>query len=176
MINQVEQQNTGQDKKKIGGKKKALGHQATPPLDPNYGAGGVVPGGQFAAAYPPTAAYPAGYPPPAAAGVPVVDLGIHQLKIVKTKKTSWFNGKFSLQVILYKNLVAVVARGTKIFDNKNQYFELVRLDSETDSNHDTALTLACAGGHEELVTLLLSRHNKLYKYFRIVNFFSSIIW
>jgi len=101
---QVEQQNPGQDKKKIGGKKKALGHQATPPLDPNYGAGGVVPGGQFAAAYPPTAAYPAGYPPPAAAGVPVVDL-----------------------------------------------------DSETDSNHDTALTLACAGGHEELVTLLLSR-------------------
>merc|ERR1712127_450865 len=31
------------------------------------------------------------------------------------------------------------------------------LDSETDSNHDTALTLACAGGHEELVNLLLSR-------------------
>ena len=34
---------------------------------------------------------------------------------------------------------------------------VVDLDSETDSNHDTALTLACAGGHEELVTLLLSR-------------------
>ena len=34
---------------------------------------------------------------------------------------------------------------------------LVDLDSETDSNHDTALTLACAGGHEELVTLLLDR-------------------
>jgi hypothetical protein len=33
----------------------------------------------------------------------------------------------------------------------------VDLDSETDSNHDTALTLACAGGHEELVTLLISR-------------------
>ena len=33
----------------------------------------------------------------------------------------------------------------------------VDLDSETDSNHDTALTLACAGGHEELVNLLLSR-------------------
>ncbi|GFX52341.1 ankyrin repeat and KH domain-containing protein mask [Trichonephila clavipes] len=31
------------------------------------------------------------------------------------------------------------------------------LNSQTDSNHDTALTLACAGGHEELVTLLLSR-------------------
>lgn len=31
------------------------------------------------------------------------------------------------------------------------------VDSETDSNHDTALTLACAGGHEELVELLLSR-------------------
>ena len=34
---------------------------------------------------------------------------------------------------------------------------VVDLDSETDWNHDTALTLACAGGHEELVTLLLSR-------------------
>ena len=33
----------------------------------------------------------------------------------------------------------------------------VDLDSETDSNHDTALTLACAGGHEELVNLLISR-------------------
>jgi ankyrin repeat domain-containing protein 17 len=34
---------------------------------------------------------------------------------------------------------------------------VVDLDSETDSNHDTALTLACAGGHEELVTLLLEK-------------------
>ncbi|KAL3278379.1 hypothetical protein HHI36_013707 [Cryptolaemus montrouzieri] len=31
------------------------------------------------------------------------------------------------------------------------------VDSETESNHDTALTLACAGGHEELVELLLNR-------------------
>lgn len=31
------------------------------------------------------------------------------------------------------------------------------VDSETDNNRDTALTLACAGGHEELVELLLSR-------------------
>ncbi|KAK4881046.1 hypothetical protein RN001_004365 [Aquatica leii] len=31
------------------------------------------------------------------------------------------------------------------------------LDSETESNHDTALTLACAGGHEELVELLIKR-------------------
>ncbi|KAL1505978.1 hypothetical protein ABEB36_005419 [Hypothenemus hampei] len=31
------------------------------------------------------------------------------------------------------------------------------VDSETESNHDTALTLACAGGHEELVELLISR-------------------
>ena len=33
----------------------------------------------------------------------------------------------------------------------------IEIDSETDSNHDTALTLACAGGHEELVDLLLNR-------------------
>ncbi|CAM1298596.1 ANKRD17 (predicted), partial [Pycnogonum litorale] len=31
------------------------------------------------------------------------------------------------------------------------------VDSQTDSNHDTALTLACAGGYEELVTLLIQR-------------------
>lgn len=29
--------------------------------------------------------------------------------------------------------------------------------SQTESNHDTALTLACAGGHEELVQTLLER-------------------
>ncbi|XP_063991505.1 ankyrin repeat domain-containing protein 17 isoform X6 [Diachasmimorpha longicaudata] len=36
-------------------------------------------------------------------------------------------------------------------------FSVMDVDSETDSNHDTALTLACAGGHEELVEFLLSR-------------------
>lgn len=34
----------------------------------------------------------------------------------------------------------------------------IDVDSETDSNHDTALTLACAGGHEELVELLIRRN------------------
>lgn len=29
--------------------------------------------------------------------------------------------------------------------------------SQTESNHDTALTLACAGGHEELVSVLIAR-------------------
>lgn len=33
----------------------------------------------------------------------------------------------------------------------------IDVDTETDSNHDTALTLACAGGHEELVELLIQR-------------------
>lgn len=33
----------------------------------------------------------------------------------------------------------------------------IDLDAQTESNHDTALTLACAGGHAELVSLLLSR-------------------
>lgn len=34
---------------------------------------------------------------------------------------------------------------------------LIDVNSQTDSNHDTALTLACAGGHEDLVQLLLAR-------------------
>lgn len=37
------------------------------------------------------------------------------------------------------------------------WYPPIDLDSQTDSNHDTALTLACAGGHEELVELLISR-------------------
>lgn len=36
-------------------------------------------------------------------------------------------------------------------------YSAMDVDGETDSNHDTALTLACAGGHEDLVELLLSR-------------------
>lgn len=34
----------------------------------------------------------------------------------------------------------------------------IDLDAQTDSNHDTALTLACAGGHSELVRLLLLKN------------------
>lgn len=34
-------------------------------------------------------------------------------------------------------------------------------NAETDSNHDTALTLACAGGHADLVKLLLARHAEI---------------
>jgi len=33
----------------------------------------------------------------------------------------------------------------------------IEVDAQTESNHDTALTLAAAGGHARLVTLLLSR-------------------
>lgn len=32
---------------------------------------------------------------------------------------------------------------------------MIDVDQQTDSNSDTALTLASAGGHDELVTLLL---------------------
>ena len=39
----------------------------------------------------------------------------------------------------------------------NFYQSSVDVDSQTESNHDTALTLACAGGHAELVTLLLAK-------------------
>jgi len=33
----------------------------------------------------------------------------------------------------------------------------IEVDAQTESNHDTALTLAAAGGHGRLVALLLSR-------------------
>ena len=33
----------------------------------------------------------------------------------------------------------------------------IEVDAQTDSNHDTALTLAAAGGHAKLVALLLTR-------------------
>lgn len=34
---------------------------------------------------------------------------------------------------------------------------LIDIDQATDSNHETALTIACGGGHDELVQLLLAR-------------------
>uniref|UniRef100_T1IU24 Uncharacterized protein n=1 Tax=Strigamia maritima TaxID=126957 RepID=T1IU24_STRMM len=37
----------------------------------------------------------------------------------------------------------------------------LNINSQTDSNRDTALTLACAGGHDDLVQLLLSRGSNL---------------
>ena len=33
----------------------------------------------------------------------------------------------------------------------------VEIDAQTESNHDTALTIACAGGHDELVQMLLDK-------------------
>lgn len=38
-----------------------------------------------------------------------------------------------------------------------QAYSLLEVDAQTEANHDTALTLACSGGHTELVSLLLSR-------------------
>jgi len=51
-------------------------------------------------------------------------------------------------------LIFVGVPSTNVSYNQNFSMDV---DSETESNHDTALTLACAGGHEELVELLLSR-------------------
>lgn len=57
--------------------------------------------------------------------------------------------------------VPVPPAGTTAASGAGQFGQsllpMLDLDSETDSNHDTALTLACTGGHEELVELLLSR-------------------
>ncbi|XP_077999520.1 ankyrin repeat domain-containing protein 17-like isoform X2 [Glandiceps talaboti] len=36
-------------------------------------------------------------------------------------------------------------------------YPAVDIDAQTESNHDTALTLSCAGGHDELVSLLLAK-------------------
>ncbi|XP_069055397.1 ankyrin repeat and KH domain-containing protein 1 isoform X3 [Pleurodeles waltl] len=36
-------------------------------------------------------------------------------------------------------------------------YPTVDIEAHTESNHDTALTLACAGGHEELVSVLIAR-------------------
>ena len=42
-------------------------------------------------------------------------------------------------------------------DSISPLYTPIDLDAQTESNHDTALTLACAGGHSELVTLLLTK-------------------
>ena len=44
-------------------------------------------------------------------------------------------------------------------------------NAETDSNHDTALTLACAGGHSDLVKLLLTRNAEIEHRDKKGNFF-----
>lgn len=38
---------------------------------------------------------------------------------------------------------------------------VVDIDQATESNHDTALTIACAGGHDDLVKLLLARGSNI---------------
>lgn len=60
------------------------------------------------------------------------------------------------------NLDTAVANGSSSPNqvmgmSTNTLYSSVDVDSQTESNHDTALTLACAGGHAELVTLLLAK-------------------
>lgn len=56
------------------------------------------------------------------------------------------------------SLTATTTTATNIsIPSPPPWYPPVDLDSQTDTNHDTALTLACAGGHEELVSLLLNR-------------------
>jgi ankyrin repeat protein len=57
----------------------------------------------------------------------------------------------------------LVRSGQCCIDHSNsrahlRYQNRIDVDCQTESNHDTALTLACAGGHEELVLLLLQRN------------------
>jgi ankyrin repeat domain-containing protein 17 len=58
--------------------------------------------------------------------------------------------QYDQQLQQYANIPGSTSMGTTMD-------RTIEIDSETDSNHDTALTLACAGGHEELVDLLLNR-------------------
>ena len=62
----------------------------------------------------------------------------------------------SSDVSLPNNLTTTTPTNIRI-PSPPPWYPPVDLDSQTDSNHDTALTLACAGGHEELVSLLLNR-------------------
>uniref|UniRef100_A0A8C0C4C4 Ankyrin repeat and KH domain-containing protein 1 n=1 Tax=Buteo japonicus TaxID=224669 RepID=A0A8C0C4C4_9AVES len=60
------------------------------------------------------------------------------------------------------DLIAGGLRNIPIFANVPSQSVLpmypsVDIDAHTESNHDTALTLACAGGHEELVSVLIAR-------------------
>uniref|UniRef100_A0A671S4X6 Ankyrin repeat and KH domain-containing protein 1-like n=1 Tax=Sinocyclocheilus anshuiensis TaxID=1608454 RepID=A0A671S4X6_9TELE len=48
-----------------------------------------------------------------------------------------------------------IMAGDKI--NAVEHFIFIYFPPQTESNHDTALTLACAGGHEELVSVLIAR-------------------
>lgn len=41
------------------------------------------------------------------------------------------------------------------------YEPAIDIDQQTESNHDTALTLAAAGGHDELVELLLAHGSSI---------------
>ena len=41
------------------------------------------------------------------------------------------------------------------------YEPAIDIDQQTESNHDTALTLAAAGGHDELVELLLAHGSNI---------------
>ncbi|NXP80773.1 ANKH1 protein, partial [Ramphastos sulfuratus] len=49
------------------------------------------------------------------------------------------------------------AAGTVPSQSVLPMYPSVDIDAHTESNHDTALTLACAGGHEELVSVLIAR-------------------
>ena len=47
--------------------------------------------------------------------------------------------------------------GSPSLPSSSSYEAAIEIDQHTESNHDTALTLAAAGGHDELVELLLAR-------------------
>uniref|UniRef100_A0A8B9VT20 Ankyrin repeat and KH domain-containing protein 1 n=1 Tax=Anas zonorhyncha TaxID=75864 RepID=A0A8B9VT20_9AVES len=62
------------------------------------------------------------------------------------------------------DLIAGGLRNIPLFTSSNvasqsvlPMYPSVDIDAHTESNHDTALTLACAGGHEELVSVLIAR-------------------
>ncbi|XP_065353147.1 ankyrin repeat domain-containing protein 17 isoform X5 [Cloeon dipterum] len=140
----VTQAATQTPNKKKGSKKNAILAAATQPIRPTL-----------------TAAAVAAQQQPVAVNQQQQHAHHHHQQLVEDDKTLLAQHQNIMQNYQYDATtgVPIYQNGTTPYSCAPcpQQFHGIDVDSETDSNHDTALTLACAGGHEDLVELLLSR-------------------